>query len=86
MKKEKCKKCGKCCRYMAFWLSKKPSKDIIRWVNLHKGAKVIKEGKYWTYRFYLKCSKLKNNRCSIYKQRPDLCKEYKCWEAGFPKP
>ena len=85
MKKE-CKKCGKCCRFMAIWFYKKPNKEYIRWANLHKKVEIIKENNGWQLRFESKCSKLKNNRCSIYKNRPKLCKEYKCWEKEFPSP
>ena len=86
MKKRYCKKCGKCCRLIDLWLSKKPPKDWHRWVNLHEKARIIREGKDWYLRLELKCSKLKNNRCSIYNNRPKLCKEYNCWKKGFPKP
>jgi len=87
MSVEKCKRCGKCCRIMDFpFPPGKPSKDFIRWAKFHEKTKIVKQRDGYWIRFELKCSKLKNGRCSIYKNRPELCKEYSCSEKGFPKP
>ena len=85
-KKTKCKRCGKCCRVIFVDLNKKPPKDWIYWANLRKGIRIIKQMGRWMMRIELKCSKLKANKCSIYQKRPYLCREYNCWEKGFPKP
>jgi len=87
LKEKVCKKCGKCCRVMFIWLAGKPKdKDWVRWANLHKGIKIIKNREDWAMRIEARCSKLKNNRCSIYKNRPKLCKDYKCWDSDFLSP
>jgi Fe-S-cluster containining protein len=48
--------------------------DMCRYMNYH-GVKVI-ENK--TLVIPLRCSMLKNGRCSIYPTRPDHCKAYEC--------
>jgi len=51
--------------------------DHVRWAKLH-GIKVIKRfGRFWAT-FKVSCQKLKDNRCSIYDSRPEMCKEFKC--------
>jgi Fe-S-cluster containining protein len=51
--------------------------DHARWAKLH-GVKVVKKwGTKWAY-FPIPCTKLKDNKCSIYKRRPELCKLYEC--------
>lgn len=78
--KIKCKKCGRCCKVMYLWLGGKPEADYRRWINLHEKIKVVKRGRDYGVRIELKCTKLKNNSCTIYKNRPDICKEYSCKE------
>ncbi len=85
MKLEKCKNCsGDCCKLMYIQINKEKSeKDYIRWVNLHENIQVVKRKGYWYMKIDLKCSKLKNGKCSIYKDRPKLCKEYDCTDPNF---
>lgn len=88
MKKE-CLKCGaKCCKVFylppRFLVQKEIDKEFVEWFNYHEKATIIKwKGEYWM-RFELKCEKLKNNRCSIYKNRPEeTCKEFDCDKGGW---
>jgi Fe-S-cluster containining protein len=51
--------------------------DHLRWVQLH-GVKVTEyDSKVWAD-FPIKCKKLIKGKCSIYEQRPDLCRRYYC--------
>jgi Fe-S-cluster containining protein len=67
-------KCGECCRTMRFELH---DFDEAYWVELH-GVKVVSEGKFLYAEFPIKCKKLKDNLCSIYENRPDLCRRFVC--------
>jgi len=82
---KKCQKCGaKCCQEMFFWLEKwQDAKDWRRWAKFHENVEVgIKDGGFFV-KVKVKCRKLKNDRCSIYKKRPQLCREYDCRKKEF---
>jgi len=90
MKKE-CKKCGKCCKYILLWLPHDATKDYIRWIGYHKGMRIvtfrsgINKG-FKAIRIDSRCEKLtKDNKCSIYKNRPTECRNYDCWSGLYPK-
>lgn len=80
----KCKVCGGCCKNMFIWIGKDCDKDYLRWIRLH-GIKVKKIDGYYAMQLKIKCQKLKNNRCSIYKNRPKLCREYSCHDSEMKK-
>lgn len=84
-KKEfKCKKCGKCCRYMILHFGEKASKDFMQWISLHEKTKVLKFNDGSTsVRFDLKCIFLRHNECMNYKNRPKVCREYNCRDFSF---
>jgi len=51
--------------------------DHQEWVELH-GVEV-KEFKNKSYAFFpIPCTKLENGRCTIYKDRPQMCRDYEC--------
>lgn len=47
-----------------------------RWIELH--GEPAARGT----RFLCQCSKLKDGKCSIYEERPGVCKEYKVGSRG----
>ncbi len=64
-----CKICGgACCKFFAIWKSSfKP--DVAHWLSLHgtdEGKAVI---------FPVACSKLEDGKCSIYEDRPQMCRD-----------
>ena len=67
-------KCGECCRTMRFELF---DADHEYWVRLH-GVKVVDVGNKRYAQFPIKCEKLKGNLCSIYKDRPEMCRRFIC--------
>lgn len=68
-----CNKCGECCKSMRFQLF---DADHYRWAELH-GVTIVEDDGFWV-EFPIKCKKLKNNRCTIYEDRPEMCKEFSC--------
>lgn len=77
----KCKQCTTCCRHVAIQIdkpkSKKDFKEII-WYIMHKDVQVfVCHENDWYIEFKADCKALNNKgNCSIYTQRPDICKEY----------
>lgn len=70
-----CKQCGKCCQNLI--LPFKTGGDEQRWLELH-GIKIIRNDKGEFIDIPLKCTKLINNKCSIYQARPYICRAYQC--------
>lgn len=74
-KEADCDKCkADCCNFIVFPLY---SEDHERWAKYHN----LEIRKIWNRKLIympIKCSKLKGNKCSIYKDRPDMCKEFDC--------
>ena len=66
-----------CCRYMLIPIGDEES-DFTRWVRLHKDIDIVEWRGLICIRLNKKCKMLKNNKCSIYKDRPDVCKTFKC--------
>jgi Fe-S-cluster containining protein len=82
MKIKTCKECnGKCCRYIVIEIATPKSKEDLeelKWYIAHENVEVFvdKEGG-WNVEFITPCKYLgKDNRCKIYKKRPDICREY----------
>lgn len=92
MKKLSCNQCGKCCKYILLWLPRKADKDYLKWLGYHENMRIVifKSGinkGFKAIRVESKCSKLTaDNKCSIYKRRPDACKDYNCWSGLYPQP
>jgi Fe-S-cluster containining protein len=76
--KNKCDYCNAwCCRRMLFPIY---SADHERWIKYHKHP-LLKIKKIWGRKLIelkVPCSKLKDNRCTIYKDRPMMCQELNC--------
>jgi len=76
-----CQKCGaKCCRYVALEIDKPKKKSDfqnIRWYVAHSGVWVYVDDGEWHLAFDAVCDHLdENNRCTIYDERPDICRQY----------
>jgi len=69
-----------CCRYISIHLDTPRSKqdfDEIRWFVSHRDVVVYKDDDDdWIVEVMNRCRFLKNNRCTIYGTRPDVCREY----------
>jgi len=69
-----CNQCGECCKTVRFELL---DYDHKRWAELH-GIKVVEVGVKDYAEFPIVCTKLKDNLCTIYDDRPDMCRRFKC--------
>jgi Fe-S-cluster containining protein len=82
MKLKTCMDCnGKCCRYVITEIE--TPKDLgdfedLKWYVAHKNVNVfVEKDKSWNLEFVTPCKHLdKNNRCKIYKKRPQTCKDH----------
>jgi hypothetical protein len=75
-----CKNCDHCCRYIALEIDKpttKAEKENIIWFLLHKNISVyIGHDNHWYVEFQTPCKALHEGRCSVYNDRPSMCREY----------
>lgn len=75
-----CINCGGCCNHVAIELDKPESFDEfteIIWYLMHKNIVVgIDHEDEWYIEFKTDCKARKNGKCSIYKLRPQICREY----------
>lgn len=69
--------CGDCCKFMLIPIGDEPS-DFTRWAELHENIKLTEWRGLICVELPFKCTKLKNNKCTIYDKRPDICKQFKC--------
>lgn len=71
---------AKCCRYFALVIDTPKTRqdfEFIRWYLLHELATVFTEDDRWYLLMHTPCSQLRpDNRCGIYEERPDICREY----------
>lgn len=51
--------------------------DAIRWAEYHN-LEILEKDNIQYVKINNPCSKLKGNLCSIYKDRPEVCKMYLC--------
>ncbi|MFW6006930.1 MAG: YkgJ family cysteine cluster protein [Halanaerobiales bacterium] len=75
-----CRKCGNCCKKLTITLTDEEIKDISEYLNI--SCEKMKE-KYierkTDYGYILQsrsCPFLKNNKCSIYEYRPEVCRSF----------
>jgi len=73
MEKDKCKRCGECCRYLRFRVEGiGKDKDQLEYWNA-RGCTI--EGDVIVIPFV--CPHLKNNLCDIHETKPKLCKQFR---------
>ena len=76
-----CTNCdARCCRYFSFEIDKPAvyeDFENLRWYLLHQGVSIhIDEGR-WYIAMVAPCKKLgRDNRCTIYADRPLICRTY----------
>ncbi len=79
---QSCSKCNAlCCQYFCFEIDSPDDYDDyedIRWYLCHHDVSVhVDEDGDWYIQIANRCNKLdKNNRCSIYEDRPLICRNY----------
>ena len=70
--KGSCRRCGSCCRELYLPVVVSTEKEVefykARGLPLSKGLNAVN--------LKIVCPHLKDNRCSIYSRRPDICREY----------
>jgi len=82
---KECKRCGRCCvgAFFDLHLDKDP-KEMERWLTYHR-CDVLTLGDKKVLKIPISCQNLvvANGRyaCSIYDQRPEICKQHWCEEA-----
>lgn len=80
--KPTCQGCvAHCCRYITVEIDKPEAKwqyDQIHWMLLHENVSVYQETSgEWFVEFTTRCKALnERNLCSIYEDRPQLCRDY----------
>ena len=71
---------AKCCRYVAIVLDTPRSKsdfENIRWFVSHENIAVHKDKDGdWLVEFVTPCKYLNDQLCSIYENRPEVCRKY----------
>lgn len=67
-----------CCKFMLIAIGDDKESDYIRWASLHKDIKLVEWRGLICIKLLNKCSMLKHNRCSIYEDRPQMCRSFKC--------
>ena len=91
-KKENIKTCdnckAECCRYVAIEIDTPETLDDfedIKWYVCHENVHVyVEEDGTWNVEFITPCRHLdENNRCTYYKKRPKICREYNQNECTF---
>lgn len=79
---DRCIRCGaKCCKYFCFEIDEPDDMaelEDVRWYLCHEGVSVhIDDEGDWYIHLANRCAKLdKNNRCTIYPERPLICRRY----------
>jgi Fe-S-cluster containining protein len=78
---------GKCCRYFSLQIDTPRTwddYDSIRWYLAHGRTLVYVEKKKWYLVVATRCDYLRrDNRCSIYHDRPRICREYTTDECEY---
>jgi Fe-S-cluster containining protein len=75
-----CVGCDHCCRYVSLEIDRPRTKadfEHIRWYVLHRNVSVLADWEgNWFIQFDTPCDWLAEGRCSHYRFRPDICREY----------
>jgi Fe-S-cluster containining protein len=69
-----CGDCSKCCEQIRYYLG---NEDEVRWWELHGLAVEEDEDGSWGL-IPVRCTKLIDGKCSIYFERPQVCRRYFC--------
>lgn len=82
--------CGaRCCRYITVLIKaprRKADYDEISWFLAHEDISVYVESRRWYLEVRNKCKYLTDdNLCSIYENRPDVCRQYDPDSCEYPK-
>ena len=78
-----CEACGYCCTHI-LWPCPE-DEDFLRWLSLHGIAtERLKSGLY--ARFDVPCKMLDGEKCSIYEQRPVMCRAAGCRGLVYSRP
>ncbi|MFQ5734421.1 MAG: YkgJ family cysteine cluster protein [Planctomycetaceae bacterium] len=96
-----CEHCtGKCCRYFALPIDTPKIRedfDHIRWYMIHGRVSIFVDEATWYLMVHADCRHLlDDNRCGIYEDRPQICRDYTtvdceydddaCYEKFFETP
>ncbi len=77
-----CEGCSHCCHYIALEIGRPTSKkdyDDLLWYLLHDGVSIyVDRAGRWFVQFDTTCRALtEDERCGIYAERPQICREYR---------
>ncbi|MBU0762945.1 MAG: YkgJ family cysteine cluster protein [Candidatus Altiarchaeota archaeon] len=79
----RCQMCGNCCRFRVTPLT---SKDIKRLEDAGYNNFYVVKGEAMIKRVRGKCFFLRDDRCTVHKVRPDVCREFpffETWGMGY---
>lgn len=78
---------GKCCRYIALPIDEPETWedfDAIRWYLTHQDISIFVEDGTWYIMIFRECNHLlSDNRCAIYHDRPQICRDYSTENCEF---
>lgn len=78
--KRMCAGCDMCCRHVTIELDEPDCDedfDNIIWYLMHENVHVwIDDDESWYVEFNTPCKALKDNLCTIYHKRPQVCRDY----------
>lgn len=78
-----CTHCTACCSYLRLQVSPAyKEEDVRRWIELHGIRLKEMNGGLFAY-IPMPCSALKDGRCSIYEERPDVCRSWPTSQADI---
>lgn len=86
-----CQQCGECCKLIGIEMEHRLAKHkllrglVIWWVKVFNGFH-LKEWDKEHEIFLFTCEHVKDNKCSVYKDRPQLCKDYPPIREYFKEP
>lgn len=85
MEKNGCENCNQCCKHVVVEIDTPKNKDDyneILWFLCHENMWVyVDEDSDWNLEIKSPCKYLKDNRCSIYEERPETCRDYTAEEC-----
>jgi len=78
--------CAKCCEYFMFEIAgnnKQWISELSEFLKFTRPdlASIMEEGENYLLKFKAPCQYLKDKKCSIYEDRPKICREFFCRKA-----